>query len=68
MLPKLSERNDVQVLESFNDHFEARISASCHQLVAQTPEKDGGGLLPFPHGLHWLGQRVRVFWKDDFVW
>ena len=19
-------------------------------------------------GLHWLGQRVRVFWKDDFMW
>ena len=19
-------------------------------------------------GLHWLGQRVRVFWKDDFIW
>jgi hypothetical protein len=68
MLPKLSERNDLQVLESFNDHFESRISPSCHQLVAHTPDKDGGGLLPFPHGLHWLGQRVRVFWKDDFVW
>lgn len=19
-------------------------------------------------GLQWLGQRVRVFWKDDFMW
>lgn len=49
----------TKVFEAFNDLFEARVSPPLHQ---------AGGMLPFQHGLHWLGQRVRVFWKDDFVW
>ena len=49
----------TKVFEAFNDLFEARVSPPLHQ---------AGGVLPFQHGLHWLGQRVTVFWKDDFVW
>ena len=51
----------TKVFEAFNDLYEVRILPPNHQMC-------GTGPVPFKHGLHWLGQRVRVFWKDDHVW
>lgn len=36
----------------------------------EIPSANASLLCPFfsAAGLHWLGQRVRVFWKDDLVW